>query len=175
MGTQTFGPRRCRASSKPQCQSPEPVFWRCAHCGAMFQTIGGEGQSNSISCCNQFMEELIPIPVAELPREMELDYKIVGSFNENAVQVFWNEAGYRPEWLYLKTFTGGQIKYLSDKKHPPVVFALADEDAYAYCDKDPCVECTFRCKRGFVLYGWSTSIGLAKLPLERMALNGRIK
>ena len=34
----------------------------------------------------------------------------------------------------------------------PLLFALADEDAYVYCDKDVCLECTFMCKRGFVFY-----------------------
>ena len=46
-------------------------------------------------------------------------------------------------WFGLKTFTGMQHKYVTPKKWPPVVFALADEDAFAYCDKNPCVPVSY--------------------------------
>lgn len=58
------------------------------------------------------------------------------------------------------------------KKWPPIVFALADEDAFAYCDKNPCVECTFRCKRGMEIYAYVDNIGLVILPLDRMEAPG---
>ncbi|MFR1640014.1 MAG: hypothetical protein ACLSVD_13165 [Eggerthellaceae bacterium] len=59
---------------------------------------------------------------------------------------------FRIQWIALKTFTGSQLKYVLPKKRSPLLFALADEDAYVYCDKDVCLECTFMCKRGFVFY-----------------------
>ena len=49
---------------------------------------------------------------------------------------------------------------------------MADEDAFAYCDKDPCVECTFRCKRGMEIYAYVENIGLIVLPLDRMVASG---
>lgn len=73
-----------------------------------------------------------------------------------------------PEWIYLKTFTGGYLKYIAEGKRPPMVFALADTDAFAYCDEDPCLECVFRCKRGFILYVYGKRAGLIEVPLDKM-------
>ena len=73
-----------------------------------------------------------------------------------------------PEWIYLKTFTGGYLKYVSSEKRPPMVFALADTDAFAYCDEDPCLECVFRCKRGFIIYVYDSRAGLIEVPLDKM-------
>jgi hypothetical protein len=49
-----------------------------------------------------------------------------------------------------------------------MVFALADTDAFCYCDEDPCLECVFRCKRGFTVYAYSEGTGLLEMPLDRM-------
>lgn len=93
-----------------------------------------------------------------------------GGYNDNAMQFFWQDADQenRLEWVYLRTFTGGCIKYPPEKKRPPIIFPLADEDAYAYCDQSPCLECVFRCKRGFILYAYLSGVGLAELPIDRM-------
>ena len=101
---------------------------------------------------------------------MQLSYLIFGSQNENAIKAYWecDDPEEKPLWVWLRTFTGGQLKYLSPKKRSPLLFGLADEDAYAYCDKDPCVECTFRCKRGFELFYYFPKRGVLRLPLERM-------
>ena len=99
-----------------------------------------------------------------------LSYKIVGGYNDNAVQVFFDmEEGHELEWLYLKTFTGGYMKYIGPGKRSPCVFALADEDAFSYCDEDPCLECTFWCKRGFVVYGYVSKLGLVEMPLDQVS------
>ena len=173
MGMQVFGPRRSRATRKPETLCSDSSFWRCPCCGVVALVSDSDTRKDmSNGCCGEYMERIIPIPAEELPRGIELSYKIIGGPNENAVQAVWSPA-HRPEWLYLKTFTGGQLKYISDKKRSPAVFALADEDAYVYCDKDPCVECTFRCKRGFILYGWFEGTGLAECPLDRMSANWR--
>ena len=48
--------------------------------------------------------------------------------------------------------------------------ALADEDAYVYCDREVCrmghEYCQFECKRGMVLYAHCTVHGLFRLPLH---------
>ena len=54
------------------------------------------------------------------------------------------------------------------EKRPPMVFALADTDAFAYCDEDPCLECVFRCKRGFIIYVFDERAGLIEVPLDKM-------
>lgn len=111
----------------------------------------------------------------EAPENLDIDYKIVGGYNNNAIQCLWESTGntaYQISWVALKTFTGMQLKYVTDKKRPPVTFALADEDAYVYCDENPCLECIFMCKRGFVLYINIENVGIVKLPLTRSKATG---
>jgi len=137
----------------------------------MVQGLGFEQPDAGISCCALAMERLKPLQLEELPPGIQLDYKIVGGFNQSAVQVSWETTlpEDRPEWMLLKTFTGGYLKYLPLKKRPPLVFPLSDEDAYVYCDTRICKECLFRCKRGFVLFVYISSRGLWEIPLERMS------
>lgn len=145
-------------------------------------------QGRQILCCGRPAEPLIPSEKAA--EAMGLSYEITGGYNDNAVRVYWkppakgvsssvsplspallpaaSAGGLKPRWIYLKTFTGGYLKYTGEQKKPPLVFALADTDAFAYCDEDPCLECVFRCKRGFMIYGYSEEAGLAELPLDKM-------
>ena len=124
-------------------------------------------------CCNEKMESLDSKDTSEVLDDVLIDYKITGGYNENAVKVFWKIKNkiISLEWIYLKTFTGGQLKYVTNSKKTSFVFAMADEDAYAYCDEDPCLECTFRCKRGYEIYIFIKEMGLVKIPLERMNSN----
>jgi len=127
-------------------------------------------RDHSFSCCGVPMERLEPISCQELPEEVSLDYRIVGGYNDSTVELFWTirKPEYQLEWSYLRTFTGGCLKYPPKGKQPPVIFPLADEDAYAYCDQSPCLECVFRCKRGFVLYVSLSGVGVVELPIDRM-------
>lgn len=111
----------------------------------------------------------------QLPAGVELAYAIVGGYDANAVEVRWRIAkgtagpdgrSVTLRWVMLKTFTGLQVKYPLPGKRPPLVFALADEDAYVYCDEPTCRECTFRCKQGFVLYAAFDGLGIVRLPLS---------
>lgn len=164
-----FGHLRCRAISKPQVECPEIHFYRCEKCGGMFSSMSA--QVETPHCCGVPMKELVPQAYDAFGDEVILGYTIFGSVNENAIRATWECADFRekPVWIWLRTFTGGQLKYVSPRKRSPILFGLADEDAYAYCDKDPCVECTFRCKRGFGLYYYFEKRGLLYLPLERMS------
>lgn len=120
---------------------------------------------------------LTPLPFIEcdeVPEGVTLRYRIVGGYDANAVQVTWDIAPHladraenpvRLAWVMLKTFTGLQVKYPLPGKRAPLVFALADEDAYVYCDEPVCQECTFRCKQGMVLYGAFEGVGVVRLPL----------
>lgn len=124
-------------------------------------------------CCNKKMELLTTKDPSEVSDDILIDYKITGGYNENVVEVFWKikSETISVEWVYLRTFTGGQLKYVTNPKKTSFVFALADEDAYVYCDEDPCLECTFRCKRGFEIYVYIKDKVLVKIPLERMHAN----
>lgn len=94
--------------------------------------------------------------------------------NNNCINVNWRsiDSTCKPRWFGLKTFTGMQYKYVTPKKWPPVVFALADEDAFAYCDKNPCVQCTFRCKREFEIYAYVENIGMVVKHLDEWVAPG---
>lgn len=185
---QTFSARRCRDTRKPrEKECPETVFYRCRACGALFLvTTGGEAQEQTegpeaadspagtggreIICCGQRAEKLVPASPESSGDFLKLSYEITGGYNDNAVKVYWRAAApqYKPEWMYLRTFTGGYLKYIRDTKRSPLVFALADTDAFAYCDEDPCLECVFRCKRGFVIYVYGSETGLIAVPLDKM-------
>lgn len=172
MTEQRFSQRRCRDARKPlAAQCPAVIFYRCPDCGAVFTMTGGntEGEQEAgITCCSQNALRLTPSEGAV--EAMKLEYQIAGGYNDNVVKVSWKASspGLKPEWIYLKTFTGGYLKYIGEGKRPPLVFALADTDAFAYCDEDPCLECVFRCKRGFEIYAYSKEGGLACLPLDKM-------
>ena len=169
---QKFGPRRCRDTRKPlACQCPDVVFYRCMECGALFPVTGGkELEKKEISCCGKKASRLEPTDAQKVSSQIQVTYQITGGYNDNAVRVSWKCASPKehPDWIYLKTFTGGYLKYVSEEKRPPMVFALADTDAFAYCDEDPCLECVFRCKRGFIVYVYDSRAGLIEVPLDKM-------
>ncbi len=173
MSKQEFGPLRSRASRKPWPECPDIAIYRCEHCCGLYQKLGYKEPVHEPVCCAAPMVRLEPLQLKDMPPGIHVDYKVVGGFNHNAVQVLWEtghpETESRPEWVLLKTFSGSYIKYLTAKKLPPVVFPLADEDAYVYCDRPVCERCVFRCKRGFVLYLYFKAEGLLEVPLDRMA------
>lgn len=172
MSEQKFGARRCRDARKPRMEEcPEVEFYYCPTCHSVYTKSGLEMTHNcEIVCCGNKLEELQKQTVNELDVADLFTYKITGGYNDNAVQVNWKsqKKNFYPKWIYLKTFTGGYLKYVHPEKRPPMVFALADLDAFAYCDESPCLECTFRCKRGFVIYIFVENIGLIHMPLDKM-------
>lgn len=172
MTEQKYGPKRCRDTRKPPAsQCPEVAFYRCEECGTLFPVTGSKAlEEKEIFCCKNKTKRLVPSTPAQAENKIIVSYQITGGYNDNAVQVFWKaeKPEFAPEWIYLKTFTGGYLKYVAETKRPPMVFALADTDAFAYCDEDPCLECVFRCKRGFVIYIYSRGAGLVHLPLDKM-------
>ncbi|MDD3253383.1 MAG: hypothetical protein PHV18_12580 [Lachnospiraceae bacterium] len=173
---QTYGPRRCRDSRKPPLsECPDTFLYRCPVCGAVFTVSSfpnrkADEGSRQIRCCGETAERLVPKSLEEASLTEILSYKITGGYNDNAVQVSWKayQKELIPEWIYLKTFTGGYLKHVFPGKRPPMIFALADLDAFAYCDEDPCLECTFRCKRGFIIYSYIKEKGLIEIPLDKM-------
>jgi hypothetical protein len=171
MAQQTFGPLRSRAGRKPWPQCPDVAFYHCIYCDTVYERLGFPKTRLQPVCCGEPTESLTPFMGMDLPGDIQVDYKIVGGFNQSAVQFFWDVANEKdiPEWVLLKTFTGGYIKYLPEGKRPPLVFPLSDEDAYVYCDRQICEECLFRCKRGFVLYVYFKTLGILEFPLEKMA------
>ncbi|MEG2627987.1 MAG: hypothetical protein RR997_00300 [Raoultibacter sp.] len=189
MVQQIFSATRTHATFKPRVAEGDIPFYRCQKCGNIFQGVAGNkkaffsGTSRSKTaelpyaslscvptCCGGEMERLIAIEAEDAPEGVHLDYKLVGGFNSNAVRFVWDIADtdrYVLEWVALKSFTGYQMKYVTPGKRSPIVFANADEDAFAYCDKDPCHECMFICKRGFIFYCFIEGLGLVRVPIMK--------
>lgn len=189
-----YSPTRTHASWKPRVSDAHVPYFRCSECGTIVSAIDGpqandlinDGERSLINvpayannefhpeCCGKPMERLNLIPAEDVEDKIVLKYTILGGMNNNAIEVTWNskDTACKPRWIALKTFTGVMMKYVMPKKWPPIVFALADEDAFAYCDKDPCIKCTFRCKRGMELYAYVETLGLVNLPLDVMVPPG---
>ncbi|MBC3889744.1 hypothetical protein GH810_15645 [Acetobacterium paludosum] len=172
MQEKKFGIKRSRATTKPKAGYFEVAFYQCENCKSIFQSITTTIQDGLI-CCNKEMERLKTKDPSEIANSVLINYRIVGGYNDNAIEVTWEILKKKDaiEWIYIKTFTGGQIKYITKQSKTSVIFALADEDAYVYCDEDPCLECTFRCKRGFEIYIYLNKSGLIKIPMDRMQAN----
>lgn len=180
----TLSPTRTKATWKPGVSDDALPVFRCAACGSVvFGADGPEGPrlsggprrpeatlpyaANAFApaCCGAAMDRLAP--TAAENAACALSYDVVGGFDANALRVFWECADKTsPRWIALKTFTGMQLKYVLPGKRPPLVFALADEDAYAYCDEDPCIGCTFHCKRGFAIYACLEDGTLIEKPVH---------
>lgn len=111
---QKFGPRRCRDTRKPRAdQCPDVVFYRCRSCNSLFPVTGGQALlEKKILCCNEEAERLAPTDAQGAKELLELSYQITGGYNDNAVKVSWKTKRQEcvPQWIYLKTFTGGYLK-----------------------------------------------------------------
>lgn len=189
-----FSPTRTHATWKPRVTAAHIPFYRCNTCGTIFAGIDSPVETHTVddgerslrvelpyssieinpSCCGEPMEKLEPIPWEDVQNQFKFDYRILGGFNNNCVEIKWDGglSGLKPKWIALKTFTGLQLKYVTPKKWPPLVFAFADEDAFAYCDKNPCQECTFRCKSGMEIYCYVEGLGLLVRSMDRMVNAG---
>lgn len=195
MAEAEYSPTRTHATWKPRVADAHAPFYRCSECGTVVRGVDGDADNAliddgerskifepsyvkskfEISCCGKPMEPLEPIPVEEVADRFTMNYQIVGGLNSNGLNVTWSskDASCKPRWFAVKTFTGVQTKYVQPKKWPPIVFAFADEDAFAYCSKNPCIECTFRCKSGMELYGYVEGIGLVYMTIDRMQQPGK--
>lgn len=171
---------RCRMSHRPPFQVAEPSFYRCDTCGGLMVQHNRAERSagtGAISCglCGIPMRMLDPLPGNETAKSHSLSYTVFGGFEHNAIEVGiacdQDEPveGHQLEWVYLHSFQGGQMKFLSDGVRPLMRFAFADDDAYSYCDRPVCRMghefCQFSCKRGFAVYAYCSTCGLMRWPL----------
>ena len=116
----------------------EMKFYRCVKCGAI-ATFIGRG-CDSISCCGEQMEELIPGSTDAAKEKHVPVIEVSGS----TVNVKVGEVPHPmlPEhyigWIALQTGQGVQIKKLKAGDEPKASFALAEDDtcdaALAYCN-----------------------------------------
>lgn len=151
---------RSANTSIPATISPVPVLYGTADGQTLLWDILGQGGLQA----DQTLVEI----AAKMPGESEryrLHYAYIGGKNQHTVElrVEGADAGTHDiEWLYVRSYTGGQIKFMKKDKEAKALFAMAEEDAYMFCQNDPCIECAFACKLGFEFYAYSTSEGLLK-------------
>lgn len=188
MASKSFSVTRTKATWKPRVSADDLPILECESCHELYLRLGVEPAfltdpgrnpvfnlpyatqaTDEATCCGEKMRCIEALSAEELPAGVRIDYAILGGYNNNAIEVSWDigDPSYSLRWVALKTFTGFQVKYLTPGKRSPLMFALADEDAYVYCDENPCLECVFMCKRGFVLYCMLEGLGLVRIPLER--------
>lgn len=169
MGNNAFVAFRCRLSRKPWLKNAHVKFYWDRKSDRIFYDFIAEtaepdacGESQPLICAGDPLVLLEPRPAAE-----GMAYDIFGGFDHNAVKAEWT--GNAPRWILLKTYTGASLKQLPRTKKSPVIFPLADEDAYVYCDRDVCEKCLYCCKKGCVLYYYFGNGELRALPLDQVS------
>lgn len=160
---QIVSPTRYIGRGKPRRTRPDIEIYHCPECGRYL--TGWPGSNTGVQCCGKEMEKVQTVPNEELDKNLQIDYKIRGSLNNNCIVVTWGRV--KPVWIMLESFRGSQFFFVENSFKE--VFAFAGSDAYAYCDKDPCAECSFRCKRGFALYALMPGIGVVYREIDRIS------
>ncbi len=169
---------RCRISHRPSYQTEEPAFYRCDTCGSLIVLNippNSQAAPPHISCCGKEMRRLAVCKDQEILKEHTMAFTVFGGFEKNAVRISVDgnlhpmRGAHRIEWMYLRTYQGGILKYLPEGTRSFANFALGDEDAYVYCDRDVCrmgrEHCQFVCKRGNIAYAYCSRHGLMRLEL----------
>lgn len=170
----------CMMSRLPPYRTGEPEFFRCSVCGMVqvrlrlvssASTAAGEAGG----CCGQALEQLPVCGDEAVAAEHRLDFCVFGGPAHNSIRIELAEGAHpmeedhRIEWIFLRTFQGGQMKYLPQKKASAAIFSMAEEDAFMFCGRDVCrmgwEHCAFQCKRGHIAYAYCSRHGLFKLTL----------
>lgn len=159
-----------KGNIRPNFISVEPEFFICQQCGNLF--IQEKKGHSIVMCCGQPMKKLVSNTTEGLFTEHQPQIIFSGGLSINTATVKIGkiphpmESGHYIEWVYLYTFQGGQLKFLTAGQKPTVNFALVDDDAYSYCDRSVCQmgngHCKFYCKRGFAAYAYCSCHGLWK-------------
>ena len=169
--TQTKTSTRIKSSTKPSFIQGEPTFYHCPRCGQFLVTINNNGGETQLRCCDETLSALTPQNTNDALAEDHLpQMTISGGFESNTLTVNIGTTphpmtdDHRLLWIYVYTFQGGQFKFLRPGDLPEATFALAENDAYVYCDRPVCKgsRCKFNCKRGFTAYSWCNQHGLWK-------------
>lgn len=169
----------CMMSRLPPYRTQEPEFFRCPACGMVqvrLRPAGSLASSDEAgSCCGQVLERLNLCKDTELLAEHPMDFCVFGGPAHNSIRIEVAE-GVHPmgddhhiEWIFLRTFQGGQMKYIPQKKASAAIFSMAEEDAFMFCGRDVCrmgwEHCAFQCKRGHAAYAYCSRHGLFQLTL----------
>lgn len=160
--TQKMSVTRSKNTSIPKAIAPVPVMYQKADQNCL--VWDSFGNADLLNALGDGWTQVEPKPASENKR-YSIKYLIVGGQDNHAfdVEVVGADANNHDiEWIYIRSMTGGQFKLTPANKDAHVIFAMAEEDAYMFCQNDPCIECAFGCKLGFEMYAYSKSEGLLK-------------
>lgn len=173
---------RCLISHRPPFMTGEPLICRCPECKELVivnhtgQNPGAQECNTQIVCCNKPLSPLKVCTDPGLIASHPMSFVIFGGYERNSVRIQVEggfhpmEADHRIEWIYLRTFQGGQLKILAPGGRSFANFSFADLDAFVYCDREVCKmgreHCQFLCKRGMVVYAFCTRHGLFRMELD---------
>ena len=171
-------PTDCTSSRRPSYRTEEPIFYRCGTCGTVqvcFRPAGSPDpeEEGPGRCCGRPLELLVPQETDGEQAEHGLQYCIFGGASHNTVRIEVDGGRHpmteehRIEWIFLRTFQGGQMKYLPLRSGAAALFSMANEDAFVFCDREVCQmgweRCLFQCKRGHAAYAYCSKHGLYRL------------
>ena len=112
-------------------------FYICKHCGNLLGLIEDKGVP--VSCCGEYMEELVPNTV-EASAEKHLP-AVTASGGGISVKVgsvaHPMEEAHHISFVYVETERGGQRKNLKVGEEPQLSFSFSDDKplaVFAYCN-----------------------------------------
>lgn len=152
---------RSHATSIPKTISPMPaLFLKIDSATKIWDILG---MSNALSdALDPAWDRINPHRPSDQSK-YRIQYAYIGGPDQFTVELVVEGAeanAHDIEWLYVRTHTGGQIKFMKEDQAAKALFAMADDDAYMFCQNDPCLECAFACKVEFAFFAFSRSEGL---------------
>lgn len=176
---------RCLISHRPDFMTDEPLIYRCPECGRIIIANSVKsnqhdhsypGKNPEIYCCGHPHSPLQICTDQTILDSHPMKFVIFGGYERNSVRIEVDggfhpmEKDHRIEWIYMRTFQGGQLKILSPGSRSFANFSFADNDAFVYCDRNICKmgreHCQFLCKRGMVVYAYCSRHGLFRMVLD---------
>lgn len=113
-------------------------IFRCNICGSVVVLM--KGNTNTLACCGEYMEELFPKYIDELK---EKHIPVIREFS-NVVIVDIGEVSHPMmekhyiEWILIQTNLGYRINYLNCNSQPKTEFLLLPDEyvekVYSYCN-----------------------------------------
>ena len=174
-----MSPTRTRASWKPGVSSHPLPFFRCTECHAVLCAVD-DAADLRIDRSLRREDATLPSPETRSPlRAADGSWSAWSRFpTANAPVLDRLRSGRRSRReraarsMELDKRSSAALGRAQDVHRRAVEVRAAREKAaarirvcrrgraYAYCGKDPCRACTFRCKRGFHLYAYLDGLGL---------------
>lgn len=143
-----------RVDTKPTIIAPSPRLYRLSDGALVWDVFGMPPEAEEVTAKDAATNE-----------RYRLHYAFIGGKRHHCVEVkveCLTDAPHDIRWIYVRSYTGGQLRFIEENRAPEALLAMAEDDAYMFCQNDPCIECAFACKVGFEIFAYSESEGLLK-------------